>query len=405
VKLSSKQFDVIVIGAGGAGMMCASQAAARGRSVALLDHTNQIGRKILISGGGRCNFTNIHAQPNSFVSQNPHFCKSALSRFMPSDFIELVKKYRIPFHEKKLGQLFCDGSAENIVQMLISECKKAGAEFHLDCRINNIESGKHSPDNIDEGYFEIHTSRGTYECASLIIATGGLSIPQIGATGFGYEVARQFGLKIIPTTPALDGFNFSNSDLKQFADLAGVSVDTKITCNDASFRENILFTHTGLSGPAILQASLYWQKSNPIQIDLLPELDATQWLLDLKNSGNRMDAKNVVADKLPKRLAERICQLQRIDHSKIFQLNEKQLNELGQSLNNFQIYPAGTVGYRKAEVTRGGVATSELSSKTMEAKKVKGLYFIGEVVDVTGQLGGFNFQWAWASGYAAGQYC
>ena len=386
-------FDVIVIGAGGAGMMCAMQAGQRGRRVCLLDHTTKLGRKILISGGGRCNFTNIHAGPDNYVSQNPHFAKSALAQFTPDDFIRLVRKHRIAYHEKKLGQLFCDGSAENIVNLLQSECESAGVEFHLDTRIDAIDKGSR---------FELATSRGKYTCESLVIATGGLSIPKIGATAFGYDVARQFGLAIVEPFPALVGINFNNTDIHQLSDLAGVSLDTRVTCNDGSFRENILFTHTGLSGPAILQASLYWKTGQPIEINTSPETDLYMWLENKKKLGSRTELKNLLADILPKRLAERFCELH-LPSKPIVQYSEKALAEFAAKLSNWSVRPASNFGYAKAEVTRGGVSTKELSSKTMGAKKVDGLYFIGEVVDVTGQLGGFNFQWAWASGYAAGQ--
>jgi predicted Rossmann fold flavoprotein len=391
-----REFDVVVIGAGGAGMMCASHAARRGRKVILLDHSTKIGRKILISGGGRCNFTNIGASPESFVSQNPHFAKSALSRYTPEDFISLVRKYRIRFHEKKLGQLFCDDSAEQIVDMLVDECDEAGVRFQMDCKILAVEKSDS---------FIISTSAGDFRSESLVVATGGLSIPQIGATGFGYDVARQFGMRIIETAPALDGFNFNRADLERFQDLSGVSIDTLIDCKKVTFRENILFTHTGLSGPASLQASLYWQKNQALKIDLLPQFDAKTWLNRIKTShNNKSELKNVLSEKLPKRFAEKFAQLLNMNRP-INQLNEKQIDELAQQLHEWTLHPARTVGYRKAEVTRGGVDTKELSSQTMEAKKVKGLYFIGEVVDVTGQLGGYNFQWAWASGFAAGQSC
>ncbi len=391
-----RDFDVVIIGAGGAGMMCARTAAARGRKVILLDHSTKIGRKILISGGGRCNFTNTGASPESFVSQNPHFCKSALSKFTPSDFIELVKKHRIGFHEKKLGQLFCNDSASQIVDMLVEECDDAGARFQMDCKIFAIEK---------KDKFIVSTSAGDFRSESLVVATGGLSIPQIGATGFGYDIARQFDLNIIDTAPALDGFNFSQADAQHFKDLPGISLDTTVSCKKSSFRENILFTHTGLSGPASLQASLYWTKGDAIKIDLLPQFDAEKWLTRIKNShNNKVELKNVLSEKLPKRFAEKFTQLMNMNRP-INQLNEKQITTLAERLHSWTLFPAGTVGYRKAEVTRGGVDTKELSSQTMESKKIPGLYFIGEVVDVTGQLGGYNFQWAWASGFAAGQHC
>jgi len=387
-------YDVIIIGAGGAGMMCAAQAGRRGRSVALIDHSGTIGRKILISGGGRCNFTNINATPANFVSKNPHFAKSALARFTPNDFITMVRDHHIRYHEKKLGQLFCDDSAEQIVDMLVAECESAYAEFILDCRVFSIEKSEES--------FVVKTQRGSFYCQSLVIASGGLSIPKIGATGFGYEVAKQFGLKIVPTAPALDGFTFSQEDLRHFGELSGVSLDCVVRSNGASFRENILFTHTGLSGPASLQASLYWNKSDSIEIDLLPEQDILVWLKSKRENGVRAELKNVLSDIFPKRFAEKLCEANNLD-IRANQLNDRQIQELDKLLHAWRIKPEGTVGYRKAEVTRGGVDTDGLSSKTMEAKQVPGLYFIGEVVDVTGQLGGFNFQWAWASGFAAGQ--
>ncbi|MDX2106585.1 MAG: NAD(P)/FAD-dependent oxidoreductase [Candidatus Melainabacteria bacterium] len=388
-------FDVIIIGAGGAGMMCAIHAVRRGRRIALLDHSQKIGRKILISGGGRCNFTNINAGPANYVCKNEHFAKSALSRYTPDDFIEMVERHRISYHEKKLGQLFCDGSAQNIVTMLVDECKKTQAEIFMDCSILSV-SKKES--------FVIRTSRGDFGCGSLVIATGGLSIPQIGATGFGYDIAKQFGLKLVKTDPALDGFNFAKPDLAIWGELSGASLDVNATCGDASFRENILFTHNGLSGPASLQTSLYWQTGRPLIIDLMPDLDAYEFLLSVKKEGSKVDIKNVLATKLTKRFAEKFAQVNKIQ-GPINTLNEPQLKKLAQVLNSWQIYPSSTVGYRKAEVTRGGVDTDELSSKTMEAKKVPGLYFIGEVVDVTGWLGGYNFQWAWASGHACGISC
>lgn len=375
-------------------MMCAMQAGQRGRTVLLIDHAAKIGKKIFISGGGRCNFTNINTKPESFVSQNPHFCKSALSRYTPGDFIALVKKHRIAFHEKKLGQLFCDGSAQNIIDMLIAECRQAGVKFQLECKVENVRK--------DNG-FVISTNKGVYQSESLVIATGGLSIPQIGATGFGYEIARQFGLKIIETRPALDGFNFADEDIREMTELTGVSIDSIVSANGASFRENILFTHTGLSGPASLQASLYWHPGKFLSLNLLPSINAEEWLLDTCRSGSKVELKNILAEKLPKRFAEKFCKLYE-PSVPISQLSDQKISDFAKLLHNWQVKPARTVGYKKAEVTRGGVDTNELSSKTMEAKKAPGLYFIGEVVDVTGQLGGYNFQWAWASGHAAGEY-
>lgn len=392
-----REYDVIIIGAGGAGMMCAIQAGRRGRKVALLDHASKIGAKILISGGGRCNFTNIGASPENYVSSNPHFCKSALSRFTPSDFIQMVKDHRIPYHEKKLGQLFCDRSAKDIVDMLVDECGKAGVEFLLDHKVERVEK---------DGSFKIGAGSGIYSAGSLVIATGGLSIPKVGATDFGYLVAKQFGLRIVGTSAALDGFRFSSTDLKRFGDLTGVSADVIVTCNGVPFRENILFTHAGLSGPAALQASLYWDPGNPVQIDFLPQLGAAglnRWFTEHKKKGTRSEVKTLLAEHLPKRLADRLCELELPAHATLAQLSDLKIRDLADTLTHFVFTPPSTIGYSKAEVTRGGVNTEELSSKTMECKKVSGLYFIGEVVDVTGWLGGYNFQWAWSSGWAAGQ--
>ncbi len=387
------KFDVVVIGAGGAGMMCAIHAGRRGRTVALIDHATVIGRKILISGGGRCNFTNIHAGPDNYVSGNPHFAKSALSRYSPGDFIEMVESHRIDYHEKKLGQLFCDGSAQQIVDMLVSECESQSVRFLKGRIIKEV---------IKEDGFLIHTNNETVSCESLVIATGGLSIPQIGATGFGYDIAKQFDVKVLETVPALDGFNFSKADLSKFKELTGVSVDSIVSVNKAAFRENILFTHTGLSGPASLQASLYWNSGNALSINIAPEVDPVAYFNDRFAEGSNKEVKNVLAEIIPRRLAEILCTMENIKGN-ISELSEAKLRSLTAKLQSWQITPQGTVGYKKAEVTRGGVDTNALSSKTMEAKKVPGLYFIGEVVDVTGQLGGYNFQWAWASGYAAGE--
>lgn len=386
--------DVLVIGAGAAGMMCAIEAGKRKRRVIVLDHSERIGRKILISGGGRCNFTNINTAPTSFVSQNPHFCKSALARYTPQDFIALVKRHHIKFYEKKLGQLFCNDSAQRIVDLLLDESRAAGNEIKLSCKAEKVEKNTH---------FTVTTNRGTFASESLVIATGGLSIPKIGATGYGYDVARQFGLSIVKPVAALDGFNLKEADLKYFRDLSGVSVDTKVSCGDAAFRENILFTHNGLSGPASLQASLYWEPSAPVVINLLPEMDALAWLSKMRIERPRKSIKNLLSELLPDRFAETFCEYLSLKDN-LAEMSDGRLKEIAEALNAWHVYPAGTVGYRKAEVTRGGVDTRNLSSKTMEAKNVGGLYFIGEVVDVTGQLGGYNFQWAWASGFVAGQY-
>lgn len=391
---SIRNFDVIIVGAGGAGMMCAIQAGKRGRSVLLLDHSEKIGRKILISGGGRCNFTNIHARPENFHSQNPHFCKSALSRFTPKDFIAMVQAHRIPFHEKKLGQLFCDRSAQDIVDLLVKECRKQHAQFQLGCSIRHIKK--------DADLFLLETSHGSFSCRSLVIATGGLSIPKIGATGFGYDLAKQFGLKIEETFPALVGFNLKPDDKTKLTDLTGVAFDSVVTCRKHGFRENTLFTHTGLSGPAVLQASLYWYPGDKLSIDIFPHVNLKEFLEGCHKQKCNKELKSLLAELLPRRLADKLCDLF-LPSKPLNSLAEKALAEFCANVQNWSIAPADNFGYQKAEVTRGGVSTDELSSKTMEARKVPGLYFIGEVVDVTGQLGGYNFQWAWSSGYAAGQ--
>lgn len=399
LSLEMQRFDVVVVGAGGAGMMCAIRAGQRGRKVCLLDHSAKIGRKILISGGGRCNFTNIHATPANYQSNNPHFAKSALSRYRPDDFIKLVRKHRISYHEKKLGQLFCDGTAEAIVNLLVRECEDANVIFQNPCTVDSIEKAHNDGDDR----FELRTTRGAIQCQSLVIATGGLSIPKIGATGFGYNLARQFGLGIIETFPALVGFNFAQKEFDELADLAGVSVDS-IACASGrkpTFRENVLFTHTGLSGPAILQASLYWCPGETLHINFSPDEDVREWLLKRKKEGARAEIKNMMAELLPKRLGERFTELY-CRRGRLAELPDKAINEFAEKINAWTVVPRDNFGYAKAEVTRGGVDTDELSSKTMEAKNVPGLYFIGEVVDVTGQLGGYNFQWAWASGVAAG---
>ncbi len=390
-------YDVIVIGAGGAGMMCAIQAGKKGRRVALLDHGLKIGAKILISGGGRCNFTNLGTGPENYVSNNPHFAKSALSRFGPQDFLRLIKEHSIPYHEKKLGQLFCDHSAQDIVNLLQAECEQAGAKFFLEQNITAIEKNDR---------FAVKTLNETFTCRSLVIATGGLSIPKVGATDFGYRVAKQFGLSIVETHPALDGFRFKPADLKRFGDLQGVATDSIVTCNDASFRENILFTHMGLSGPAALQASLYWHKDNPIQINFVPKLPKDKlekWFLDCKKQGSKSEMKTLLKEWLPARLADKLCALELPEKANIHTMQDKKIKDFCEKIQKYELSPESTVGYSKAEVTRGGINTDELSSRTMECKKIPGLYFIGEVVDVTGWLGGYNFQWAWASGHAAGE--
>ena len=386
-----QRFDVIIVGAGAAGLFCAIEAGKRGRRILVIEHNAQIGRKILISGGGRCNFTNQNVKPENFISKNPHFSKSALARYMPEDFIELVKKHRIEFYEKKLGQLFCRQSSRQIVEMLLRECEKAGVEILTNCSVKTL---------MKDEFFEIETSRGKFAAESLVIATGGLSFPKIGATDFGYRIARQFGLKIIETRPALVPLVFAGGRSQNFQKLAGVSIDALAATGKQAFRENILFTHRGLSGPAVLQISNYWQEKKPILFDLMPDTDALEVLE--KNHASKQNLDNFLSRFLPNRFAEIFTALN-FPNKPLNQLSRKQIEEIAEKLNAWQIRFDETEGYHKAEVTLGGVDTDELSSQTMEAKKVAGLYFIGEVVDVTGWLGGYNFQWAWASGFAAGQ--
>jgi len=382
------KFDAIIIGAGAAGLFCAAQAGKRGRKVLVLEHNSQVGRKILISGGGRCNFTNINTKAENFISANPHFCKSALTRFTPQDFVELVKKHRIEFYEKKLGQLFCRESSKQIVEMLSKECSLAKVKILNNCSVKAVRK---------DNFFELETTQGNFSCESLVIATGGLSFPKIGATDFGYKIARQFGLKVVQTSPSLVPLVFAGEN--SFSRLAGVSIDANISTNKKEFRENILFTHKGLSGPAVLQISNYWQREKQISIDLLPDLDAAE--IFEKNIQSKQTVENFLAKFLPKRFTE-IFAAEIFSNKPLNQLSKKEREKIVETLNNWQVLFKETEGYHKAEVTRGGVDTNEISSQTMETKQVKGLYFIGEVVDVTGWLGGYNFQWAWASGFAAG---
>jgi predicted Rossmann fold flavoprotein len=389
-------FDAIVIGAGAAGLMCALQAGRRGRRVLVVEHNDRIGRKILISGGGRCNFTNLEVSAKNYVSENEHFCKSALSRYAPADFVEMVEKHGIAYHEKKLGQLFCDRSAREIVAMLEKECVENGVEIRTLCRVKAVRAAA-------DGAFVVITERDELAGAKVVVATGGLSIPQIGASDIGYRIARDFGLRVTPLAAALDGFTI-REDHTFFVELAGVSLDCGIACDEGpSFEESLLFTHAGLSGPAALQASLHWRAGQSIRLDLLPGFDALDWLLKEKAAGSRKQVKNLLGEKLPARLADHFCARYFPELGETCQAPDRLLKALAEKLAKWEIRPSGTVGYSKAEVTRGGVDTNELSSKTLEAKKAPGLHFIGEVVDVSGWLGGYNFQWAWASGWAAAQ--
>ncbi|MDO9321910.1 MAG: NAD(P)/FAD-dependent oxidoreductase [Pseudomonas sp.] len=389
--------EVIIIGAGAAGLMCALTAAARGRRVLLLDHANKAGKKILMSGGGRCNFTNLYTEPANFLSANPHFCKSALARYSQWDFIALVSKYGVPYHEKKLGQLFCDNKASDILELLLAECSDAGVRLLLDTEVKQISTGP-------EAGYQLQSSAGTFSCQSLVIATGGLSIPTLGASGFGYQVAKQFGHQLLPTRAALVPFTITEPQLKALCtELSGTSVeDCLVSCNGMSFRENILFTHRGLSGPAILQISSYWQPGDAVQINLLPHIDLPEWLTAQQAERPNSELKTLLAELFTKKMAGLLAE-QWFESKPLKQYSHAELAAIAERLANWQLVPAGTEGYRTAEVTLGGVDTREVSSKTMESLKAPGLYFIGEVLDVSGQLGGFNFQWAWASGWCAGQ--
>ena len=386
---------VIIIGAGAAGLMCALSAAQRGREVLLIDHANKPGKKILMSGGGRCNFTNMYTEPANFLSQNPHFCKSALARYTQWDFIALVAKHAVPYHEKKLGQLFCDNKSSDILGLLLAECESAGVELRMDTSVQAIEK-------TAEGY-RLQTSMGPLACQSLVVATGGLSIPTLGATGFGYQIARQFGHSVLPTRAGLVPFTITDQLKDICAELSGTSVDCLVSCNDQAFRENLLFTHRGLSGPAILQISSFWQPGDSVEINLLPDHDALAWLQQQQAERPNSELKTLLGEVFTKKMANLLAEHWFVSKP-MKQYIPMELQAVANALGAWQLVPAGTEGYRTAEVTLGGVDTREVSSKTMESLKSPGLYFIGEVLDVSGHLGGFNFQWAWASGYAAAQY-
>ena len=391
----TEQFDVIVVGAGAAGMMSAIEAGKRGRKVLLVDHAKKIGEKIRISGGGRCNFTNIHTHPSKFISNNPKFVISALKQYTQNNFIDLIKKHNIKFHEKKLGQLFGDESAQQIIDMLLLECEMANVVLKKDTTIDDI-------DKQDDKYF-IVVGSDKYFCQSLIVATGGLSIPKIGASKFGYDIAQKFNLKVIETLPALVPLTFSEKILAICKELTGLSVEAVVSFKKTFFEEGMLFTHRGLSGPSILQISSYWKLGDNIKVNLSPKLDVDKFLNDRKVSNPKQDISITVSEILPKRLAYIICNENNVNGN-ICELSNKVLTSLSNSINAWAINPTGTEGYRTAEVTLGGIDTEEISSKTMMSNKHPGLFFIGEVVDVTGHLGGYNFQWAWSSGYVAGQY-
>ena len=391
----SLTYDVIIIGAGAAGLMAAIEAGKRGRKVLLVDHSKKIGEKIRISGGGRCNFTNLHTEPSKFLSNNPKFVRSALSQYTQQDFINLIKKHNIKFHEKKLGQLFCDQSAQQIVEMLLTECIEANVEIKKEFNVKDVSKYK-------DQYLVI-SEQDTYSCESLVIATGGLSIPKIGATDFGYKIAKKFNLDVIETLPGLVPLTFNEKILNICKELTGLSVEAIVSFKKTLFQEGMLFTHRGLSGPSILQISSYWKMGENININLLPKLNVYNFLEEKKKSNPKQDISTIISDLLPKRLAQIICNENKVSGN-IWEISNKALRELSEAINTWIIKPTGSEGYRTAEVTLGGVNTNELSSQTMMSNKHKGLFFIGEVVDVTGHLGGYNFQWAWSSGYVAGQH-
>ena len=389
-----RSLDVVIIGAGAAGLMCAMTAARRGRSVLLLEHANKPGKKILMSGGGRCNFTNMWAEPANYQSTHPQFHKSALARYTPWDFIALVDAHGVPYHEKKLGQLFCDEKSKAILRLLLDECDRAGVELHVGTAVRQI-------DRADDGY-RLQTDIGPVSCASLVVATGGLSIPTLGATGFGYDVARRFGHRVIDTRAGLVPFTASGALKELCVELSGTSADCEARCNGESFRENLLFTHRGLSGPAILQISSFWNPGDTVEIDLLPDRDARAWLEERRASRPDAELRTVLAEAFTKRMAGLLAD-RWFTSRPMRRHSPAELHEIADRLSRWRIVPAGTEGYKTAELTLGGVDTNEVSSRTMESRKSPGLYFIGEVLDVSGHLGGFNFQWAWASGNAAGQ--
>jgi hypothetical protein len=388
------RFDAVIIGAGAAGLMCGLTAGQRGRKVLLLDHSPSAGRKIAISGGGRCNFTNLHVDPGNYLSENPAFCTSALRRFTPIDFVRLVEKHGIAYHEKASGQLFCDDRADRIVDLLLAECKAGGVAVRTGCAVQRI---------LKQTDFQVHTDAGTFCAPSLVVATGGLSYPQTGATGIGYALAEQFGLAVVPCRPALVPLTYRPADRRRYAGLSGISVTATVAAGGSAFTDALLFTHRGLSGPAILQLSSYWSEGQPIAIDLLPGLRLDEAIPRWQSARPRAELKTLLRDHLPERLVQ--CFLEPHGASRpLRQLTGRDAATLARTFHDWQILPAGTEGYSRAEVTRGGVDTRELSSKTFESRKVSGLFFIGEVLDVTGWLGGYNFQWAWSSGHCAGLY-
>jgi len=394
--LTKKQIDVIVLGAGAAGMMCAIEAAKRGRSVLILEKTNRAGKKILMSGGGRCNFTNLYATAENYISHNPHFCKSALSRYSPFDFLDLVKKHHIDYFEKKLGQLFCTNKSSDIVNMLLAECSEWGVRLEYEQHVGEVEKRQDG--------FRVQTQSSAWICDSLVIATGGLSIPTLGSTPFGYQLASQFGHHVYPTRAGLVPLTLHPSDKTKYQELSGISIEARVECQNQSFDENILFTHRGLSGPAILQISSYWSAEHDIQIHCLPHIQIKSMMAQWRQDNPDSHVKTLLCQILPKKKMVQTFWENHWMEKPIKQLSHQEEAHILHTLENWKIKPAGTEGYRTAEVTLGGVDCHEVSSQTMASKKIDGLYFIGEVLDVTGWLGGYNFQWAWASGWAAGQF-
>ena len=388
------QCDAIVIGAGAAGLMCAIAAGRHGARVLVLDHANKVGKKILMSGGGRCNFTNTGAAPANYLSANPHFCKSALARYTPAHFIDLVERHRIAYHEKELGQLFCDESSKLIVKLLLDECAEAGVEVRTHCGIEQVA-------RADDGGFRLRTSQGSFAAPALVVASGGLSIPSMGASGFGYQLAKQFGHEVLPTRAGLVPLTLTGKHAERLHDLAGVSLPVEARCNGAAFRNFMLFTHRGISGPAILQISSYWQPGDDLRLDLLPGRDIAALLQEWRRDRRDAELKTLLGEAMPRRFAQRLCE-HWIANKPLRQYDAPELRAIAGLLSSWPLVASGSEGYRTAEVTLGGVDTDGLSSTTMMSRRVPGLYFIGEVVDVTGWLGGYNFQWAWASGHAAG---
>ena len=391
--MTEAALDVLVVGGGAAGLMCALTAGRRGKRVLVIEHANRVGKKILMSGGGRCNFTNTGATPANYLSANPHYCKSALARYTPADFIAMVERHRIAYHEKELGQLFCDDSSKQIVRMLLDECADAGVRIETSCSVERVRHG-------DAG-FHLDTVRGTFAAPALVVACGGLSIPSMGASGFGYDLARQFGHRVLPTRAGLVPLTLSGKHQERLADLAGVALPVEARCNGVHFRNFMLLTHRGISGPAILQISSYWNPGDDLRLDLLPGDEAQAWLLAQRGERAATELRNVLAERIPKRFAQRLCE-HWFTSKPMRQYRDAELREIGALLADWPLVASGTEGYRTAEVTLGGVDTNELSSSTMQSRRVPGMYFIGEVVDVTGWLGGYNFQWAWASGHACG---